>query len=83
MPRHVISATELYAVLDREYRRRRPAQCNRCKMPLPFLRTSPDSVSANWAIGTPSECPENCQAVIAEILVEMWARYEMQSADRG
>jgi hypothetical protein len=81
MPRLVIPASQLYAILDREYKKRRLMHCQRCRVPLPFFRAPPDSVSANWAFGTPSECPDNCQVMIAEILVELWAKFDLLTAD--
>src|SRR5437764_1464118 len=66
--RTVISPAQLYAILDREFKKRRPKQCSKCRIPLPYFRKPPDEVSANWHIGTPSECPEGCDAIIAELL---------------
>jgi hypothetical protein len=76
--RQVISAAKLYAILDREFRKRRPDACRRCKIPLPFYTDPPDEVSANWHIGTPDECPHKCHAVIGEVLAELWTRYALE-----
>jgi hypothetical protein len=81
MPRSVITAAKLYAILDREFRKRRMTECGACKVPLPFYREPPDDVSANWAIGTPSECPRKCHAVIAEVLAELWPKYEIERSE--
>jgi hypothetical protein len=77
MSRKSISAAQLYAVLDREFRARRPGPCRLCRVPLPFPQDPPDSVSANWLIGTPSECEHGCHVVIAELLATLWTRYEL------
>ena len=47
-------------------------------MPLPYYRKPPDEVSANWAIGTPPECPQRCHLVIAELLAKLWTRYDIE-----
>jgi hypothetical protein len=77
MPRAVITSASLYAILDREFRRRRMPECSSCRVPLPFYRDPPDDVSANWAIGTPGECPKKCHAVIGEVLAELWPKYNI------
>ena len=78
MSRSVITAAKLYAILDREFRKRRMTECAACKVPLPFYRDPPDDVSANWSIGTPTECPNKCHAVIAELLAELWPKYDIK-----
>lgn len=77
MPRQTLSAAQLYGVLDREFKKLRPRECRNCRVPLPFWRRPPDDVSANWNIGTPSECPQGCHLVIAELLTRLWSRYDM------
>jgi hypothetical protein len=77
-PRTTISPAQLYAILDREFRKRRPNKCAKCRIPLPYWRAPPDEVSANWHIGTPSECPDGCDRVIAELLTELWTRYDIE-----
>jgi len=78
MSRTTIPAAALYGLLDREFKKLQPAACRSCKVPLPFWRKPPDDVSANWNIGTPSECPEGCQVVIAEMLARLWSRYDIE-----
>jgi hypothetical protein len=76
--RTTITGAQLYAILDREFRRLKPKECQRCSVPLPYYRKPPDDVSANWQIGTPSECPNNCHVVIAEMLTRLWTLYDIQ-----
>ena len=68
---------QLYAILDREFKARRPEACRTCAVPLPYWRKPPDDVSANWFIGTPRVCAQGCDIVIAEILAELWTRYDV------
>jgi hypothetical protein len=76
--RTTISAVQLYGVLDREFRKLQPKECRACRVPLPFWRRPPDDVSANWNIGTPTECPCGCHLVIAELLTRLWSRYDLE-----
>ena len=77
MSRVTVSAAQLYAILDREFKRLRPAACATCSVPLPYYRHSPDDVSANWFIGTPRECPHGCHLVVAELLARLWTQYDL------
>ncbi len=77
MARTTIQAAQLYAILDREFKRLRPPQCRECAVPLPYWRRPPDDVSANWFIGTPRECPHGCHVVIAELLARLWTQYDL------
>ena len=76
--RSTISAAQLYAILDREFKKLRPAGCTRCHVPLPYWRRPPDDVSANWHIGQPTECPHGCHVVVAELLARLWTRYDIE-----
>ena len=76
--RKTITSAQLYAILDREFKTLRPKACTHCRVPLPYFRTPPDDVSANWAIGTPSSCPKGCHLVIAELLAKLWTRYDIE-----
>ncbi len=76
--RTTIPPAQLYAILDREFKKRRPAKCGTCRIPLPYWREPPDDVSANWHIGTPSDCPNGCHVIIAELLAELWTRYDIE-----
>jgi len=76
--RTTIPAAQLYTILDHEFRALRPKSCTRCRAPIPYYRTPPDDVSANWNIGAPPECPHRCHLVIAELLAKLWTRYDIE-----
>ena len=76
--RTTITSAQLYAILDREFRALRKPECEKCRIPLPYWRRPPDDVSANWNIGTPTECPHGCHLVIAELLTKLWSRYDVE-----
>jgi hypothetical protein len=78
MERKHIRAAELYAVLDREFRKLRPPECSLCRIPLPFWQEAPDDVSANWRFGTPTECPHGCHMIMAELLANLWTQYNLE-----
>ena len=78
MTRATISAAHLYAILDREFKALRSPDCRRCPVPLPYRQAPFDDVSANWNIGTPSECPHGCVVAIAELLAKLWTRYDLE-----
>jgi len=77
MSRDTISPPQLYAILDREFKRLRPAACTECAVPLPYWQRPPDDVSANWFIGTPRVCQHGCHLVIAELLTRLWTKYDL------
>lgn len=78
MSRTTVSAHQLYAIMDREFQALRPkARCG-CRVPLPYYRSPPDDVSANWNVGTPGQCPANCHLVIVELVTRLWTRYDME-----
>lgn len=77
MERETIPVARLYAILDREFKRLRPAACTTCHVPLPYWQRPPDEVSANWFIGTPQECRYGCHLLIAELLAKLWTQYDI------
>jgi hypothetical protein len=76
--RTTLPAAHLYAILDREFKALQAGGCPHCRVPLPYWRTPPDDVSANWNIGTPDDCPSGCHLVIVELLARLWSRYDME-----
>ena len=80
MHRQLVSSAHLYAILDREFRARRPSSCSQCRAPLPYRRDPPDEVSANWEVGTPNFCEHGCHLVFAELLADLWTRYDLEKA---
>ena len=78
MTRTTLSALQLYAILDREFKELRPIHCRGCRIPLPFQRVPPDDVSANWSVGTVRDCPAGCHLVIAELVTRLWSKYDME-----
>jgi hypothetical protein len=76
--RTTLSGAQLYAIFDREFKKLRPTACTKCRVPLPYWRSPPDDVSANWQIGQPTECHLGCHLVVAELLARLWTRYDIE-----
>jgi hypothetical protein len=75
--REILPVAQLYAILDREFKRLRSPACKTCAVPLPYWRKPPDDVSANWFIGTPTTCEHGCHCLIMELLAELWTHYDV------
>jgi len=75
--RTTLTAAQLYAFMEAEFSRLKPRGCRRCRFPIPYWRTPPDDVSANWDIGRPPECPHGCHLVVAELVTRTWTRYDL------
>lgn len=77
MVRETLTPAQLYAILEREFQAKRPPECHFCRVPLPYYQRPPDDVSANWFVGAPKMCPNGCHLVIAELLADLWTRYDI------
>ena len=73
----IISPGGLFRMLGSAFDERRPAECSTCRVPLPYAVPRADDGSANWRLETPRECPHNCAAVLAELVANLAARYDM------
>ena len=75
--RPTLSAPQLFAILRRQFNEKRPKECVACQVPLPFVVSRADDVSANWQIGTAVSCPHKCDRLIAELALDLASRYDM------
>ena len=73
----MLSPGQLYTRFKEEFAAKRPKGCGSCQVPLAYAVTPPDDVSANWRIGIARDCPHKCELVIAEIYMELAARYDL------
>ena len=76
--RTAVTPSELYSILDREFKAARSTACKTCKMPLPYRITRANAEASNWLIGTPDQCAHGCHNVIAEIAVKLMASYDLE-----
>ena len=73
-----MTSADLWVLLDREFRRRRPRECEACSVPLPFRVDTPDGVP-NWEVDIRA-CGERCHYILEE-LVEMFRRTHQLVSD--
>ena len=80
--RKVISAGELYVMLDREFRIRQSRECGSCYILLPYRVDQNDPSEANWEIITPPECEFECGKLV-EDLASQYAKVYDLAPDNG
>jgi hypothetical protein len=78
-----IQAADLYVLLQRELRRRQPAQCTTCFMQLPFRVDRGGGEGPNWEVVLPPQCPQGCKEVMEEIVYEYGLVYELAPEARA
>ena len=75
--RTALTAADLFVLLDREYRRRKPRECTSCYIPLPYAVDAIDG-EANWELVPPTTCPHGCTLVIEELVREFQHSYDLR-----
>ena len=73
-----IYASDLYVLLQREFRRRQSPECSNCYVQLPYRVDRADRDSANWEISLPPPCPHQCQALMEELAGEFAQLYDLK-----
>ena len=71
------TAADLFVLIDREFRRRKPRECSACYVPLPYRVDRSEDASANWEIVLPTSCSWGCDLLLEEIVEEFQARYNL------
>ena len=71
-----LAAADLFVLLDREFRRRRPRDCPSCEAQLPY---SHSGAVAHWEAIVPMGCGQGCAAVFEEVLGEFQRLYELKT----
>lgn len=80
--RTAISATELYVLLNREFKRRQSRDCTECDIQLPYLVDRREAISPNWEVISPTDCGSGCRELVEEIVLELSQRYDLIREDR-
>jgi hypothetical protein len=62
-----MTSTDLWVLLDREFRRRRPRECEACYVRLPFRVDARDG-AANWEVDIAQDCGTRCAFVLEELV---------------
>lgn len=72
-----VTAADLFVLLDREFRRRKPRECASCFVPLPYRVDAKDG-GVNWEVVTPTGCGNGCEAVFDELVAEFQTLYDLK-----
>ena len=72
-----LAAADLFVLLDREFRRRRPRECESCEAQLPY-RVERGNALANWEAMVPMGCSQRCATVFEEMLGEFQRLYDLK-----
>lgn len=76
--RVALAAHDLYALLEREFRRRRPPDCESCYVQFPFrVDRKGDEGAPNWEILPAFKCPYHCAVVLEEVASFLGRRYDL------
>jgi hypothetical protein len=78
MTRTATTAADLFVLLDREFRRRKPRDCNACFLQLPYRIDTLHGDGANWEVVMPPDCGRGCHEVLEEIVMEHQQRYDLR-----
>ena len=68
--RSPVTSADLWVLLDREFRRRRPRECAACFVPMPFQVPARNG-GANWDMDIPQGCGHRCGFVLEELVREL------------
>ena len=82
MNKSAMTAADLFVLLDREFRRRKPRECTTCHIQLPYRVTQSGGFDANWDVVLPQHCGLGCEAVFEEVVQEFQALYQLKSEAR-
>ena len=73
-----VTAADLFVLLDREFRRRKPRDCAGCIVQLPFRVRGSD-----WEAIAPGNCAHGCNAVFEEIVREFQRLYALKQSNES
>ena len=77
-PRTLLTPGKLYARLATEFRRMRPEHCGNCRMPLVLLTHRVGPGACNWTVEPESPLCERCRPLVAAIVQEAAALYDIR-----
>ena len=75
-----LAAADLFVLLDREFRRRRPRECVGCFVQLPYRIDTFAGDGSNWEVTSLPECELGCNVLLEEIVEELRARYALRAS---
>jgi len=74
-----LTAADLFVLLDREFRRRKPRECSTCHIQLPYRVTQSGGFDSNWDVVLPQHCGTGCEVVFEELVQEFQTRYQLKT----
>ena len=77
MDKIAVSATDLHALLEREFERRKPRGCDACAVSVPFSVSPRGREASNWETVPLGACGLLCAPVLEEIVVELQRSYAL------
>lgn len=79
--RTAVTAADLFVLIDREFRRRRPRKCTGCFLQLPYRVDVRDEAEANWEVVVPPDCGNGCNVIAEELVGEFQQLYNLKPSD--
>lgn len=73
-----LTAADLFVLLDREFRRRRPRECASCDVQLPYP-VARSGAPSNWETLVPVGCGHACATVFEDVLAEFQRLYDLKT----
>lgn len=83
MDKTLLTAADLFVLLDREFRRRKARECLQCFVALPYRVDCYGDEAHNWELVTPEPCEWRCSDVIDDLVGEYRARYRLVAETRS
>jgi hypothetical protein len=78
MPRKKISADELHALLEREFRNSAADLCLKCRVPKPvFIQAA--SGGSNWRVAAMGECGTLCHTIFQDLVEKVSGQYDLKA----
>lgn len=75
--RKKISAAEMHALLEAEFRMTAAGLCRACSVPKPVFRAS-STGGSNWRIGSIEECSGLCHTILLDVAAKLSEKYELK-----
>lgn len=72
----LMTSADLWVLLDREFRRRRPRECEACFVTFPF-RVDATEGEPNWDVDIRTECGKRCGLILEELVRELRDSHDM------
>lgn len=76
-----LSASDLFALLDRDFRRA-AKQCNQCYFSMPYRLFASDRNPGNWSVIPSSSCSHLCEAVLDDVVSKYRSSYRLSDTGR-